>query len=99
MIRAIINGIFSLVTTLVSVLLAPIDLIIDNALPTISSWINAVGTFLSYCTQAIGWCLSAIGMSSDIISLIIIYYTFKLTVPLLVYTVKLAIKWYDKIKP
>lgn len=98
MINAIIKGIFKLITGLVSVILVPIDAIIETALPTLSSWINAAGVFLGYCTQSIGWVLSCIGINGNIISMIIAYYTFKLTVPLLVHTIKLAIKWYDKLK-
>ena len=90
MIKAIINGIFKLIISLVGVLLAPIDAIITNALPGLSSAINGVGGFLSTCTSAIGWVLSCFGLSSNCISLIIVYFTFKLTVPLLIYTFKLA---------
>ena len=98
MINAIITGIFKLITRLVGVVLLPIDALIETALPTLSGWINAAGTFIGYCTQSIGWVLSAIGISGNIITMIIAYYTFKLTLPLLVYTIKLAIKWYDKLK-
>lgn len=99
MIRAIINGIFSLVVSLVGVLLAPIDALITNALPGLSSAISAVGSFLQTCTSAIGWVLSCFGLSSSCLSLIVIYFTFKLTVPILIYTFKLAVKWYHMLVP
>lgn len=99
MIKAIINGIFKLIISLVSVLLAPIDTLITNYLPSLSVAINAVGSFLNICTQSIGWVLSCFGLSSTCISLIIIYFTFKLTVPLLIYVFKLAIKWYHMLAP
>lgn len=98
MINAIVKGIIKLVISLVSVLLYPIDALIDSVLPSLSNMISAVGTFLATCTQSIGWVLSCIGINGTIISLIVVYYTFKLTAPLLVYTIKLAIKWYDKLK-
>lgn len=99
MIRAIINGIFTLITSFVGVLLTPIDTLIDSALPSLSSAINAVGSFLQTCTSAIGWVLSCFGLSSNCISLIILYFTFKLTVPITIYLVKLAIKWYHMLAP
>lgn len=99
MIRAIINGIFNLIISFVGVLLSPIDSLITNSLPGLSSAISAVGSFLSLCTQSIGWVLSCFGLSSNCISLIIIYFTFKLTVPLLIYVFKLAIKWYHMLAP
>ncbi len=98
MINAIVKGIISLVISLVSILLYPIDALIDSLLPSLSNMISAVGTFLSICTSSIGWVLSCVGINGNIISLIVIFYTFKLTAPLLVYTIKLAIKWYDKLK-
>lgn len=99
MIRAIINGIFSLIISLVSVILAPIDSLIETALPTLSGAISAVGSFLQTCTSAIGWVLSCFGLSSSCISLIVVYFTFKLTIPIVVHTVKLAIKWYHMLVP
>lgn len=99
MIRAIINGIFSLIISLVGVILAPIDALIESTLPGLSDALSAIGTFFQTCTSAIGWVLSCFGLSSTCISLIIVYFTFKLTVPLLIHTVKLAIKWYHMLVP
>lgn len=99
MINAILKGIFKLVTSLVTVLLSPIDTIITNALPTLSGALTAIGTFLNTITSALGWVLSVFGLSSECLSLIVVYFTFKLTVPIVVSSIKLAIRWYDKIKP
>lgn len=99
MINAILKGIMSLIIGLVSVLLTPIDLAISAALPDLSSAISAVGSYFSLALQNIGFCISLSGLSSTAISIIILYYTFKLTLPLVFSTIKLAIKWYDKLKP
>ena len=99
MIKAIINGIFKLIISLVGVLLAPIDAIITNALPGLSSAISAVGSFLQICSSAIGWVLSCFGLSSACLSLIVVYFTFKLTIPITVHLIKLAIKWYHMLVP
>lgn len=99
MIQSILTGIFSLVTNLVQILLSPIDTIISTALPNLQTGINAIGQFLTIVSSSIGWVLSAFGLSSECLSLIVLYFTFKLTVPLTISTIKLAIRWYDKIKP
>ena len=99
MIKAIINGIFKLVVSLISVLLAPIDSIITNALPGLSSAISAIGSFLQICSSALGWVLSCFGLSSACLSLIVVYFTFKLTIPITIYVIKLAIKWYHMLVP
>lgn len=99
MINALLTGIMNLIMTLVSVLLTPIDLAIKAALPDLSSAISAVGSYFQLALQNIGFIISLTGLSSTAISILILYYTFKLTVPLTFSTIKLAIKWYDKIKP
>lgn len=99
MINAILSGIMSLIIGLVNILLAPIDLAIKAALPDLSSAISAVGSYFGLALQNVGFAISLTGLSSTAISIIILYYTFKLTLPLTFATIKLAIKWYDKLKP
>lgn len=98
MIKRIIKGIFKLVIGLVNLLLAPIDALIDSALPSLSAGINAVYSFLSLCMRSIGWVLSVFAIPTGALSLLVLYYGFKLTVPIAISTIKLAIKWYDKLK-
>lgn len=99
MINKILMGILNLIMSLVSLLLRPIDLLISTALPDLSTGISAVGSFLNLIKQGLGWAIGCTGLSSECLSLIVLFFTFKLTVPLAVSTIKLAIKWYDKLKP
>lgn len=99
MINAILQGIFKLIISLVNVLLTPIDALISTALPSLDSAINAVGQFLNLVSQGLGWAVSVSGLSTECLSLIVLFFTFKLTAPLLFSTIKLAIRWYDKLKP
>jgi len=98
MINALIKGIMSLIMSLVSVLLAPIDSLITQFLPDLSTAISAIGAMFNYVGNFIGFVVSATGLSSETLSLIVLFYTFKLTVPLLISTVKTAIKWYNALK-
>lgn len=99
MINAILTGIMSLIIGLVNILLTPIDLAVKAALPDLSSALSAVGSYFELALQDIGFVISVTGLSSTAISLIILYYTFKLTLPITFAAIKLAIKWYDKLKP
>ena len=99
MINAILKGVFSLIISLVNLLLSPIDLIIKNAFPTISSGLEYISSFFNWVANIVPWAVSWFGLPTAIITLVVGYYTFKLTVPLMVHTVKLALKWYDKLKP
>lgn len=98
MINAIVNGIISLVMNLVNVITAPIDAIITQFLPDLSTAISSFGNFLETISSSIGWVISLSGISTTAISLIVMYYTFKLTVPILFASIKAAIKWYNSLK-
>lgn len=99
MINALLKGIMSLIIGLVSVILAPIDLLIQTALPDLSNALTNVGDIFNLINQGIGWVVSVTGLSNNALSIIVMYYVFKLTIPMLLSTIKLAIKWYDKLKP
>lgn len=99
MINALLTGIFKLIIGLVSIILSPIDLLITNALPGLSHALTAVSNFFTYIGSSIGWVISLTGLSSDTLSLIVLYFTFKLTAPMLFYMIKLALSWYNKLKP
>lgn len=98
MIQAILSGVFKLVIGLVNLLLAPIDLLIDQFLPQVSEGLSYVSGFFNWVGNLLPWGVSWFGLDPFIISLFVAYVTFELTVPLMVHTVKLAIKWYDKLK-
>lgn len=99
MINALLTGIFKLIIGLVSVILSPIDLLITNALPSLDNALTAVANFFLFIGSSIGWVISLTGLSSDTLSLIVLYFTFKLTAPMLFYMIKLALSWYNKLKP
>lgn len=99
MINAILKGIIGLIVGLVSVILAPIDALILSALPDLSNALTAVGNFLNLIAQGVGWAVSATGLSNETLSLIVMYFAFKLSAPMLFYMIKLALSWYNKLKP
>lgn len=99
MINAILKGIFSLVISLVNVLLTPIDTLINATLPDISSGLDMVSNLFNYIASIVPWAVSWFGFNSIVMGLFVSYTTFELTTPLIVSTIKLALKWYNKIKP
>lgn len=99
MINALLNGIISLIIGLVGTLLSPIDLIIEKALPSLDTALNSINSFFNYIEWYIVWAADWTFLSFEIRSIIVAYFTFILTVPLAVSTIKLAIKWYEKLKP
>jgi hypothetical protein len=84
--------------SLVTVITSPIDILIKNALPDLSNALTSFGNMLDLIGDSIGWCISLTGISSTAISLIITYYVFKLSTPILFSSIKAAIKWYKTLK-
>lgn len=99
MINAILMGIINLIIGLVSLILSPIDNLILELLPDLSNALTAVGSFFNLISNGIGWVISATGLSNETLSLIVLYFTFKLTAPMMFYMIKLALSWYNKLKP
>ena len=99
MINKLLMGIIKLIIGLVSLILTPIDNLISSLLPDLADSLTAVGLFFQLVSKSLGWVISATGISNATILVIIAYYTFKLTAPLTSYMIKLAIKWYNKLKP
>lgn len=99
MINKLLMGIFKLIIGLVSLILSPIDNLITNALPSLANALEAVNQFFNLISTGIGWVVSLTGLSNETLSLIVAYFTFKLTAPMLFYMVKLALSWYNRLKP
>lgn len=98
MINALITGIFNVIISLVNVVMAPIDLLVKQFLPDLSTALGAIGGMFNLVGNVLGFVVSLTGLSSTALSLIVMYYTFKLTVPILVATIKQAIRWYNALK-
>lgn len=99
MINKLLMGIIKLIVSLVTVILSPIDALIESTLPDLASALTAVGNFFNLISTSIGWVVSTLGLSNETLSLIVMYFTFKLTAPMLFYMIKLALSWYNKLKP
>lgn len=98
MINAILKGLMNFVISIVNVILSPIDALIETALPSLSDALSSIGDFFDLCGTYIGWGIDLLGIPSSLISFVILYYVFKLTVPLAVSAVKMAVRWYNALK-
>lgn len=98
MINKILMGVFKIIISLVNLLLVPIDNLIAQFLPGVNEAFTMVGNLVQQLCNIIPWVMSWMGVSTAVVSLLVAYLTFKMSVPIVVHTVKLAIKWYDKLK-
>lgn len=99
MINALLKGIFSLIIGLVNILLLPIDTAINAALPSLSNALSYVSNFFNWVLSFVPFAISWFNLPSIFITFVVAVYTFKLTVPLAIHMVKLALSWYDRLKP
>lgn len=99
MIGKILSGIFQLIINLVSYVLSPIDAAIAKALPDLSNAFTYVANLFSYINNVIGYAIDASGLSDISIFLIVSYYTVIIGATFTVSTIKLALKWYNYLKP
>lgn len=94
------SALIGLVIKLVGVLMTPINALIQTFLPQeIIDGLNSIGGFFQTVSNGLGWVVSASGIPSTAIAIIVATMIFKLTVPMLVHLTKLALAWYDKLKP
>ena len=98
MINAILKGVFKIVTKFINLLLSPINALIVTFLPGFNNVLSYISQFFNTASQYIGYIMNSLFIDSNVISFLILYWTFKLTFPLAVYTFKLCVKWYDKLK-
>lgn len=94
----ILNLVISFVFFVVQLITLPIDLIIQQMLPGVSTAFTAIGNLFNLIAQGLGWAISASGIPYAAIALIATYWIFKLGFPVIIWGIKLAIKWYNAIK-
>lgn len=97
MIKAIINGIMKLVTSIIDIVLLPVNALINNIFPDFSS---ALSTFNNFITNYIGDSLSYFSSILPPITknIIVIWLTFLITYYGIVWSYTLIIKIFNVIK-
>lgn len=98
MINAILTGVFSLVISLINVILAPIDLLINNLLPDIALLFTYVNNLIDFLIESVRWGVSWTGLKPELISIFVAIKIFKVNSSLLTHAVKTAIDWYNSLK-
>lgn len=93
------NILLQTILTLVSAVIYPIDLLIEQNIPLLSDALTAIYSFIDVTFSMIGWAISATGIPAITILLLVSYYIFVFTVPYLVLVIKLAVRWYNYLKP
>lgn len=99
MIAKLFTFLFKVVITLVNTLLGGVDNLIETYLPQVANAIDMISSLFQNILLLIPWVMSWMGLNSTVVGIVVAVITFEITVPFLIHTIKLAIKWYDKLKP
>lgn len=96
--QSILTLIFDFLSMVISFLLSPIDLLISQFLPNINGLLNYVSSMLDVAITYVSFIVDSLCIPHDVMVLIVEYLIFRLTLPLFVYIIKLAVKWYNYLK-
>jgi len=98
-IEVIISSIFNIISFLIHLILLPIDLLIANYLPDVSSLFANISEYIEIALTYVGFIISITGIPPAMIGLLAAYWTYILTIPIQVWFIKLAVAWWHRLKP
>lgn len=96
--QGIFTFVFHLVFKIVNVVLEPLNYLIETTIPGLSSIVSLVGAFFTWLSDLIPWVVSYLGLSQEILNLIVIFITFRITTTLSVNIIKFSLNWYRSLK-
>lgn len=94
----VLDFIFDKLIKLIDIFLLPLNKLIENNLPGLDNAMTYIMNFLDYISNLIPWVVSYFGLNEDILSLVVAYLIFHITLPLAIKPIKFAIKWWQAIK-
>jgi len=98
-VEIILQVLITTVLFIVNLILLPIDTLIASVFPDLSGVFTSIGTYLETIFTHMGFVLSITGLPPAVIALVIAFLVFKLTLPINVWLIKLAVGWWHKLKP
>lgn len=98
MINAIINGLLSVISALLQLILAPIDLIINAIFPNIDVAQQAFDTGYAYLSQAVGWVFDLYPGNPDLLILLALLGVAYLNAGVTYTLLRGAWEWFQKVK-
>lgn len=98
MIDALINGILHFFNTILGGLVAPIDALISQYLPSVSDALTSFGNFINGILQIIPWVLSYFKIPAFILYTLITWLVAKILINYGVHTFKMVLAWWRTLK-
>lgn len=99
MINKILQGIINFIITIVNWILSPLELALNAVIPNFSDALTAINNFINGIKSYIPFVLSYTGLTPATLTIIKGLLIGLVMVPLTAHGIKLAIKWYNALKP
>lgn len=99
MMTIFLHFIVNLLTTIVNVCLAPINLLIFDNFPDLNNALSSISSYFTYASTYINYFADALALTPLALDMIIFYFSFMLVVPLSVSIIKTAVKWWHYLVP
>lgn len=101
MAKAIFKVFIKIFKTLARSVLSPFLNLILSLIPSgiVQSVFVPVSNLLEYLKQFVPFALSYLGLSSELIAIIVLVASLTITIPIAVHGVKLALRWYRSLMP
>ena len=97
--KLIITVIINFVTGIMGFIFTPIDTLISSNMPNLAYALSQVANFFLWLVQFVNWALSWLPLSANTWSFIIATLIFRFTIPIVVDSVKLIVKWWHALVP
>lgn len=85
--------------SMISIILGPINSLIIEYLPGLDSVLSSIRQFFEWIVTFSNWVLSWLPFNPELYAFWILIIVFKLSVPILVDTLKLIVKWWHALAP
>lgn len=98
MIAKLILALLKLIGKIASIILLPLDLLVNNLMPDVSYAVQSITSYLSLPAQYMGWVFQLLNVPTLALTLIIAYWVFKYAVTGAVAGTKKVITLYQRFK-
>ena len=98
LIKIAIIVLLNIVFTIVHALLVIPDHMISTYLPTVTDSISVVSHFFSTISPSLSYAVSFTMLSNSVISYVLVYWIFTLSILPTMYGIKFLLKWFHKLK-
>lgn len=99
MANAIVKVFLKLAKSLLGVVLAPLNLLINTLIPDFSNYITPIYNLFNLVLNSIGYVIDLLGISSVALNIVVLTITYNVIVMLSAYSIKLGVKWYRALMP